>query len=78
MNKFSPDDLVQYLYKETSERKTEAIKAALENDWELQESYKQMLAAQENLEEISVSPREEAVNKILQHITRKEGQLYSH
>lgn len=78
MNKFSPDDLVQYLYKETSDRKTEAIKTALENDWELQESYKQMLAAQEKLEEISFSPREESVNKILQHATRKEGQLYSH
>jgi len=78
MNKFSPEDLVQYLYKETSERKTEAIKAALEIDWDLHESYKQLQAAQENLEEVVLFPREEAVNKILQHVSRKEGQLHSH
>lgn len=78
MNKFSPEDLVQYLYKETSERKTEAIKAALEIDWDLQESFKQLQAGQENLEEVALFPREEAVNKILQHISRKEGQLHSH
>ena len=78
MNKFSPEDLVEYLYKETSERKTAAIKAALEIDWDLQESYKQLQAAQENLEKVVLSPREEAVNKILQHVSRKNGQLHSH
>lgn len=78
MNKFSPEDLVAYLYKETSERKTAAIKAALEIDWDLQESYKQLQAAQENLEKVVLSPREEAVNKILQHVSRKNGQLHSH
>lgn len=78
MNKFSPEDLVEYLYKETSERKTAAIKAALEIDWDLQESYKQLQAAQENLEKVVLSPREEAVNKILQHVSRKKGQLHSH
>ncbi|MDQ6903354.1 MAG: hypothetical protein M3139_10130 [Bacteroidota bacterium] len=78
MNKFSPEDLVQYLYKETSEGKTQAIKDALEIDWDLHESYKQLQAAHEDLEEVVLAPREEAVNKILQHISRKEGQLYSH
>ncbi len=78
MTKFTPEDLVQYLYKETSKQKTAAIIAALETDWSLQESFEQLLAAQKNLEEIKLSPRDEAVNKILQHITKKEGQLYSH
>ena len=78
MTQFSPDDLVQYLYKETSEHKTAAIKAALEIDWDLQESYGLILAVHKNLEEIKLSPRNEAVNKILQHITKKEGQLFSH
>ena len=35
MSKFTQEDLVQYLYKETSEQKTAAIKVALETDWEL-------------------------------------------
>lgn len=78
MIKFTPEDLVQYLYKETSKQKTSAIRAALETDWSLRESLEQLLAAQRTLEEIKLSPRDEAVSKILQHTTKKEGQLYSH
>ena len=79
MTKFTPEDLLQYLYKETSEQKTANIREALETDWSLRESFKQILTSVKNLEEIRLSPRDEAVNKILQHITKKEGQqLYSH
>ena len=79
MTKFTPEDLVQYLYKETSEQKTANIREALETDWTLRESFKQILTSVKNLEEIRLSPRDEAVNKILMHITKKEDQhLYSH
>ena len=78
MTKFTPEDLVQYLYKETSVQKTAAIKAALDIDWNLRESFEQIAAGQKNLEEIKLSPRNEAVNKILQHTSKKVGQLYSH
>lgn len=79
MTKFTPEDLVQYLYKETSEQKTANIREALETDWTLRESFKQILTSVKNLEEIRLSPRDEAVNKILLHITKKENQhLYSH
>ena len=78
MTKFTPEDLVQYLYNETSVQKTAAIKAALEADWDLQESYEQIRAGQKNLEGITLSPRDEAVNKILQHTSKNAGQLYSH
>jgi hypothetical protein len=78
MTKFTQEDLVQYLYRETSDHKTAAIRAALETDWDLRESYQQISAGQKNLEEINLSPREEAVNRILQHISKKHGQLYPH
>jgi len=78
MTKFTPEDLVQYLYNETSVQKTAAIKAALRTDWNLQESFEQLVDAQKNLEKIKLSPRNEAVNKILQHTTKKVGQLHSH
>ena len=78
MTKFTPEDLVQYLYNETSVQKTAAIKAALDTDWDLRESFEQIIAGQRNLEEINLSPREEAVNKILQHTSKKVGQLHSH
>jgi hypothetical protein len=78
MTKFTPEDLVQYLYRETSVQKTAAIQAALNIDWNLRESFEQIVAGQKNLEEIKLSPRDEVVNKILQHTSKKAGQLYSH
>jgi hypothetical protein len=78
MTKFTPEDLVLYLYRETSVQKTAAIQAALNIDWNLRESFEQIVAGQKNLEEIKLSPRDEAVNKILQHTSKKAGQLYSH
>ena len=44
MTKFTPEDLVQYLYNETSVQKTAAIKAALEENWDLQESFEHIIA----------------------------------
>ena len=43
MIKITPEDLVRYLYNETSEQKTAAIKAALQTDWNLQETYEKLL-----------------------------------
>lgn len=78
MSNFTQEDLVQYLYRETSEHKTEAIGVALENDWDLRDSFEQILSCQKTLEEVHLSPSVEAVNRILQHVTKKQGQLYSH
>ena len=78
MTKFTSEDLIQYLYKETSVQKSAAIEAALDTDWTLRESFEQMKADQRNLEEVNLSPRDEAVNRILQHVTKKVGQLHSH
>jgi hypothetical protein len=50
----------------------------LETDWDLRDSFEQISSGQKNLEEINLSPRDEAVNKILQHITKKQGQLFPH
>jgi hypothetical protein len=78
MTKFTSEDMIQYLYNETSVQKTAAIEAALDTDWLLRESFEQIKADQMNLEEVNFSPRDEAVNRILQHATKKVGQLHSH
>ena len=78
MIKFTPEDLVQYLYKETSKQKIADIRIALETDWDLRDSFEQISSGQKNLEEVNLSPRDEAVNKILQHISKKHGQLFPH
>ena len=78
MTKFTQEDLVQYLYKETSEQKSAAIRVALETDWDLRDSFEQISSGQKNLEEVHLSPRDEAINKILHHTAEKLNQLYSH
>ncbi len=78
MTKFTSEDMIQYLYNETSVQKTAAIEAALDTDWLLRESFEQLKADQMNLEEVNFSPRDEAVNRIIQHAAKKVGQLHSH
>ena len=78
MDNFTPDDLVQYLYNETSQAKSEAIKKALESDWTLREMYEVIVAAQKRLEAFELSPREEAVNNILRHAEKTITELHPH
>jgi hypothetical protein len=76
MHNFTPEDLVQYLYNETSPEKSTAIKVALENDWSLKEMYDVIVSAQKRLEAFTLSPREEAVNKILRHAQKSMSELH--
>ena len=68
MHNFTPVDLLQYLYKETSTEKTAAIEAALSSDWDLREKLDVLSAAQQKLNEISlVSPRKKAIDNIINY-----------
>ncbi len=75
---FTPEDLVQYLYKETSPEKSSAIKAALEIDWSLREMYNVIVSGQKRLEAFELSPREEALNKILNYAEKSISELHHH
>ena len=65
MHNFKIEDLVQYLYQESSPEKTAAITAALETDWSLREKYEQLQEGQKSLEPLNFSPRKKTVNAIL-------------
>ncbi len=78
MIKITPEELVKYLYNETSELKTNAIKAALETDWHLRETFEKLLSAQKKLNETKFSPRPQAVNKILEYASKRQEQVQSH
>lgn len=77
MIKISPEELVRYLYNETSEQKTAKIKAALQTDWNLRDTYEKLLISHKNLNEIKFSPRAETVNKILEYASKKQEQVTS-
>jgi hypothetical protein len=72
MIKITSEELLRYLYKETSEQKAAIIRAALQTDWNLREAYEKLVNAAKNLNEISLSPRQETVNKILEYASKRQ------
>lgn len=78
MQSFTMEDLLQYLYKETSPERTAAIKAALESDWSLHEKFEVMETASKNLEQIKLSPREQTIDFILNYAEKTVEELTPH
>jgi len=67
MTNFTPEDLLLYLYKETSVEQTTAIEARLEKDWTLREKLTVLKASMERLDKITETPRIEVVLNVLNH-----------
>ena len=75
MHSFTPEDLIQYVYNEASTQKSAAIKVALETDWSLREKYEEIMSAHNSLEKVSLSPRKQAVDKILAYAEKSVRHL---
>ena len=67
MTLFTPEDLVMYLYHESTPEKTAAIEVALQNDWTLREKLEVLQQSVTNLDQTLVSPRTEAVLNVLNY-----------
>lgn len=67
MSNFTPEDLLLYLYKETSNDQTKAIEAALKKDWTLREKLTVLKASMQRLDKITVAPRTEVVLNVLNY-----------
>ena len=70
MHAFTPEDLLLYLYQETSTEITTAIEEALKKDWTLREKLAVLKASQERLNNLVETPRTEAVLNILRYANR--------
>ena len=55
MTNFTPEDLLLYLYKETTPRQTSAIEKALEKDWTLREKLTVLKTSMQRLDKIKQS-----------------------
>ncbi len=75
MHKFIEEDLIQFLYNETSTQKTAQIAAALENDWELKEKYELLASDVERLKSISLSPSTNSISNILSYADKAIEEL---
>ena len=67
MTNFTPEDLLLYLYKETSVQQTAAIETALNNDWTLREKLQVLKTSMDRLDKITESPRTEVVLNVLNY-----------
>lgn len=64
---FTQDDLIRYLYHETTEKETREIDKALICDSELRSQFKELVAMKNQLDVIRMEPSEGCVNGILNY-----------
>ena len=71
MNKFTPEDLLLYLYKEADAAQTAAIEKALKKDWTLREKLTVLKTSMQRLNKIKENPRTEVVLNVLNYARKK-------
>ena len=64
---FTQEELVQYLYNETSAQKTADIEAALQSDWMLREKFEVLQHSVQALNTSLESPRMEALFNVMNY-----------
>jgi hypothetical protein len=72
MYNYSPEELIQYLYNETSPTTTAAIEQALKQDWTLREKLAVLKTSMERLNSITQSPRIETILAILKYAAKPQ------
>ena len=75
MHNFTPEDLLLYLYNETSPAQIAQIKAALETDWSLREKFEVITSAQKRLEALKMSPSQQTIDNILSYAEKAIAEL---
>ena len=76
MHNFTTEDLLQYLYKETSAEKTAAIGTALISDWSLREKLDMLAASKTSLDSVQLlSPRKSTLDSILSYAEKSVEEL---
>jgi hypothetical protein len=67
MSLFTPEDLLLYLYKESSPELTTAVEAALKEDWTLREKLQVIQSSVNELDKVTVSPRMEVILRVMDY-----------
>ncbi len=67
MTLFTPEDLLLYLYKESSPELTVAIESALKEDWMLREKLAVLQSSAAGLDKVTVAPRAEVILRVMNY-----------
>jgi len=78
MTLFTPEDLLLYLYKESSPELTIAIETAIKEDWMLREKLQVLQSSIEGLEKVTVSPRAEVILKVMNYARETAAESVQH
>jgi hypothetical protein len=71
MHNYSPEDLLLYLYKETSPEATAAIEEAIKTDWTLREKLEVLKTSMKRLDSIVTSPRTELILNVMKYAAKE-------
>ena len=75
---FTPEELIQYLYKETSPARTAQIEEVLQHDWTLREKLEALKNTVQALDRPLESPRTEAVMNVLNYARESVSESVQH
>lgn len=79
MQNYTQEDLLQYLYKETSEAQKTAIEAAIQTDYKLRQQVEDLAHSKQCLDAIKLSsPRKQTLDAIMQYAEKSIGELTTH
>jgi anti-sigma factor RsiW len=67
MTLYTPEDLLQYLYEETSPAETAAIEQALAEDWKSREEFEALQSSASRLNSAIESPRTEVILRVMNY-----------
>ena len=75
---FTPEELIQYLYKETSPARTAQIEEVLQHDWTLREKLEVLKNTLQVIDRPLESPRTEAVMNVLNYARESVSESVQH
>ena len=78
MSLFTPEDLLLYLYKESSPELTVAVETALKEDWTLREKLQVIQSSIDELDKVVVSPRIEVVLRVMDYARKTSVEPVGH
>ncbi len=78
MTEFTQTDLLRYFYGETSEGKTEEIRAALQKDSKLRDSFNELKQTMNALDEAKSTPSQSVMDRIFKYAASKQPKVQTH
>ena len=65
---FTQDDLIRFIYRETTEEETQEINRVLKTDPELNRKYRELLLSAKRLDKATVEPSSGTIERIINYV----------